>query len=192
MFYARRPSREVIDRFLRQSKSLPLSYASPGIVLGDTKGHPCDDALVTIGRGPADFERARAALVAWKQFDLGWVELFPLDAPLATGTEVAMLARHLGFWSMNGCRIHHIVGSTEKGETRFGFVYGALTNHAVAGEELFEVSLDPQTGDVRYRIRAVSWPQTALTHVGRPIMRHYQARFRKESAVALARAVRAG
>ena len=56
-----------------------------------------------------------------------------------------MLARHLGFWSMNGCRIHHIVGSTDEGETRFGFVYGALTNHAVAGEELFEVSLDPQT-----------------------------------------------
>jgi len=192
MFYAHRPSREVIDRFLRESKSLPLSYTAPGIVLGDTKGYRCDDALVTIGRGPADFDRARAALVAWKQFNLGWVELFPLDAPVATGTEVAMLARHLGFWSMNGCRIHHVVGSTEKGETRFGFVYGALTNHAVAGEELFEVSLDPQTGDVRYRIRAVSWPRAALTQIGRPIMRHYQARFREESAAAMARAVRAG
>ena len=31
---------------------------------------------------------------------------------------------------------------------RFGFAYGTLTNHAESGEELFEVFLDPATGDV--------------------------------------------
>ena len=35
---------------------------------------------------------------------------------------------------------------------------GTLGNHAEAGEELFEVALDEKTGDVTYRIRAMSWP----------------------------------
>ena len=192
MFFARRPARDTIDEFLRHSTALPLSFASPGIVLERSAQQRCDSAVAIIGHGLADFDRARAALIAWKQFDLGWVELIPHDAPIVLGTVVAMLARHLGFWSINGCRIHHIVGSTEEGDPRFGFVYGALTNHAVAGEELFEVSLDPRTGDVRYSIRAVSWPQAVLTHIGRPIMRYYQARFRAESTAAMQRAVRTG
>jgi uncharacterized protein (UPF0548 family) len=192
MFLARRPSAAAIDRLLRQAQDLPLSYASPLMVLEDSADRRFDEANVTIGSGPADFARARAALLAWKQHELGWVEMFPHRAPVAVGTVVAMLARHLGFWSVNTCRILHTIDTTEPSASRFGFVYGALTAHAVAGEELFELSMDARTGAVGYRIRAVSWPQTALTHIGRPIMRAYQARFRRESAAAMARATHAG
>jgi uncharacterized protein (UPF0548 family) len=76
MFLARRPSREAIDRFLRDSQERPLSYGPIGIVNGGTVRR-LDEALVEIGRGKADFERARAALIAWQQFDIGWVETFP-------------------------------------------------------------------------------------------------------------------
>jgi uncharacterized protein (UPF0548 family) len=144
---------------------------------------------VAIGHGKGDFERARSALMAWKQFDIGWVETFPRHAPVAAGTVVAVLIRHLGFWSLNGCRVLYSVGSSDD-VARFGYAYGTLTNHAESGEELFEVFINPQTDEVIYRIRAMSWPQTTLARVGQPIVRVLQERFRDHSAVAMKRATR--
>lgn len=189
MFLARRPSSENIDRFLRESQDLPLSYSPIGIVKADTVRQDLDEATVAIGHGKTDFERARAALMAWKQFDIGWVETFPRHAPVAVGTVVAVLIRHFGFWSLNGCRVVYSVGCLDD-VARFGFAYGTLTNHAEAGEELFEVFIDPQTDEVMYRIRATSWPQTTRARVGQPIVRALQARFRRHSAAAMKRATR--
>jgi uncharacterized protein (UPF0548 family) len=152
-------------------------------------GYGFDEALVAIGRGRADFERARAALLSWKHFDLGWVETFPRHAPVAVGTVVAVLIRHLGFWSLNGCRVLYWVASPDE-EIRFGFAYGTLPNHAEAGEELFEVFIDPHTEAVMYRIRATSWPRATLAWVGQPIVRVLQARFRVDSGAAMARVTR--
>lgn len=187
MFLARRPPPEAIDRFLLDSRDLPLSYGPVGIVGGDTARPGDDEAIVAVGRGYADFERARAALVAWKHFDVGWVETFPRHAPIAIGTVIAVLIRHLGFWSLNGCRVVYHVGGP--GDARFGFAYGTLTNHAESGEELFEVFLDRQTDAVLYRIRATSSPQSTLTRAGQPIVRGLQARFRRHSASAVRRAI---
>jgi uncharacterized protein (UPF0548 family) len=71
MFLARRPTVEHIDRFLRESQDLPLSYIPIGIVNADTPREDLDEMTVVIGHGTAVFERARAALIAWKQFDIG-------------------------------------------------------------------------------------------------------------------------
>lgn len=38
-------------------------------------------------------------------------------------------------------------------------------------EELFEVFIERDSGDVKYRIRAVSWPQSALAWIGQPCVR---------------------
>lgn len=199
MFLARRPSGQTIERFLRDSQDLPLSYGPIGLVSAESARSEdrvlprppvpqgVDDAVVAIGHGQADFERARTALMAWRQFDIGWVETFPREAPLAVGSVVAVLIHHLGFWSLNGCRVLYRVGSTSD-EARFGFAYGTLTNHAEAGEELFEVFIDPQTDEVMYRIRAMSWPRATLARVGQPIVRALQARFRRDSAAAMKRA----
>jgi uncharacterized protein (UPF0548 family) len=188
MFLARRPSAEQIDRFLRESRDLPLSYSPVGIVKADTACQNLDQATVTIGRGNAAFARAQAALMAWKQFDVGWVETFPRHAPVAVGTVVAVLIRHLGFWSLNGCRVVYRIDSLGD-VARSGFAYGTLTNHAESGEELFEVFIDPQTDEVLYRIRASSWPQATLARVGQPIVRVLQERFRDQSAAAMKRAI---
>jgi len=189
MFLARRPSAERIDRFLRESEDLPLSYHPVGIVSGDIARQNLDEVSVAIGHGNAAFERARAALIGWKQFDLGWVETFPRNAPVAVGTVVAVLIRHLGFWSLNGCRVVYRVGSPDD-VARFGFAYGTLTNHAESGEELFEIFLNPQTDEVIYRIRASSWPQARLARVGQPIVRVLQERFRDHSVATMKRATR--
>ncbi len=107
--------------------------------------------------------------------------MFPRTASLEPGTVVAVLIRHLGFWSLNGCRVVY----TRDGDTRFGFAYGTLTNHAERGEELFEVTMEHETGEVTYRIRAASRPRAALAKAGYPIARLLQARFRRDSVRAM-------
>jgi uncharacterized protein (UPF0548 family) len=194
MLFLRRPSPSAIDRFLRDSRDLPLSYDPIGIVndnnaatpAGHHTGQRVDEQVVTIGRGERDLSRAYAALIAWTQFDIGWVELFPRHAPIHPGTVVAVLIRHLGIWSLNGCRVVYTLGDDR---SRFGFAYGTLTNHEEAGEELFEVFLDPQTDEVRFRIRAISWPYAAIARVGQPMVRMLQRRFRRDSAKAMQRAL---
>ena len=190
MFLMRRPSRQTIDRFLLDSQQLPLSYSPIGVVRTETNRQDVDEETVAIGRGAADFARARAALAGWKQFDMGWIETFPPRAPLEPGTVVAVLIHHFGFWSLNGCRVVYTVGGLAD-DARFGFAYGTLTNHAESGEELFEVFIDPRTDDVKFRIRATSSPQAALAQAGHPIVRALQARFRRHSAAAMTRATRA-
>jgi uncharacterized protein (UPF0548 family) len=187
MFFARRPSLATIDRFVRDSQELCLSYEPIGIVKDEMRCRDLDEAIVTIGRGKRDLERARAALMAWKQFDLGWVEKFPRQAPVAVGAVNAVLIRHLGFWSLNGCRVLYCVNPRDG--ARFGFAYGTLTNHAESGEELFEVFVDPESDEVMYRFRATSKPQATLARLGQPIVRALQARFRRDSAAAMQRAM---
>ena len=189
MFLARRPSAERIARFVRESEKLPLSYGPIGLLNTGVARADVDETSVVIGRGEADFARARAALMAWKQFDVGWVETFPRGAPVEAGTDVALLIRHLGFWSLNGCRVLYTVGP-QGDAPRFGFAYGTLTNHAETGEELFEVRIDPLTNDVMYGLHAISWPQATLAQIGKPIARALQARFRRDSAAAMRRATR--
>jgi uncharacterized protein (UPF0548 family) len=189
MFLARRPSPETIERFLLDSQDLPLSYGPVGIAGNGAPRPDLDEAVVVVGNGIADFESARAALMAWAHFDIGWVEIFPRDAPVVAGTAVAVLIRHAGFWSLNGCRVLYSVGGSEE-SGRCGFAYGTLTNHAESGEELFELFIDPQTSDVLYRIRAFSRPQALLARLGQPVVRMLQARFRRDSGMAMKRATR--
>jgi uncharacterized protein (UPF0548 family) len=191
MFLMRRPSNAEIDRFLDRSHTLPLSYGPTGIVRHGSVVDRLDEQVVTIGHGEVDFERARVALAGWQHFDIGWVEAFPKQPSIDAGTDVAVLIRHLGFWSLNGARVLYRLGGTD-GPAAFGFAYGTLSNHAESGEELFEVFVEPDSGDVKYRIRAVSWPQSAVTRIGQPIVRFLQARFRRDSAAAMKRATSAG
>jgi len=188
MFLTRRPSERALERFRAQSRALPLSYEPVGIAEQSPPGYCVDESAVRIGHGEAGFDLAKAALATWQHFELDWVELFPRSASIEPGTVVLVLARHLGFWSLNGCRILYRVGE-RPGETRFGFAYGTLANHAVAGEEVFEVLLSPHTNDVVYRIRAVSKPRALLARVGYPVTRALQARFRRDSNLAMRRVV---
>jgi uncharacterized protein (UPF0548 family) len=199
MFLVRRPTPSEIARFLERSAALPLSYQPIGLADRPIAGLPAvsrsakagfslDELTTVVGRGRETFDRASRALERWAHFDLGWVELFPRESPLATGTVVCVLVRHLGFWSLNGCRIVYPLGSGGSGE--FGFAYGTLTNHAECGEEIFRVTLDPDTSDVTYTIRAASRPRALLAALGYPVTRRLQARFRRESAAAMTRASR--
>ena len=190
MFFLHRPSSRTIEQLLAQSRELPLSYSPVGLAEAQSLHFDRDETSAVIGKGRADFERARAALEAWTQFDLGWADVFPKNAPVESGMVVLVLIRHLGFWSLNGCRIVYCVGEADP-DHRFGFAYGTLTNHSERGEEIFEVDLSPETGEVTYRIHAASRPRAFLARIGYPIARLLQARFRRDSVAAMRRALTA-
>jgi uncharacterized protein (UPF0548 family) len=189
VFLTHRPNDREIERFISASRNLPFSYDPVGIVKQPPRGFKVDTASGLIGRGPEVFARAKTALSQWQHFVLGWVELFPRDAPIEPGTTVAVLIHHLGLWSLNGCRIVYAIGADDNAGKNFGFAYGTLTNHAEMGEEIFEVSLDPASDEVTYRICAVSRPRAALARMGYPYVRFCQSRFRKDSLAAMRRAI---
>jgi uncharacterized protein (UPF0548 family) len=182
MFLTRRPSPQKIKQFLDSSQDLPLSYDRTGIARESPRGYKIDEATSIIGQGKATLASAKEALMDWQHFDLGWVELHPKGAPVKVGSIAAVLVRHLGFWSLNGCRIVYLI---DEDEMKFGFAYGTLANHAELGEEIFEVSLDPVSEEVTYRIRAVSKARAVAARIGYPYTRFLQDRFRRDSIAAM-------
>lgn len=188
MFLMRHPSARRIERFLVESAALPLSYAPVGIAKGGLATGFCrDESAVLLGTGDEVFERAWAALQAWRQFDCGWVDVFAAAPPTQLGTNLAVLIRHLGFWSLNGGRIVYTVEDDGRSRHR-GYAYGTLTNHAERGEEIFRVSMNRSTAEVTYSILAVSRPRSALAWGGYPVARALQSRFRRDSCAAMQRA----
>ena len=185
MFLTHRPTSSEIEKFLSQSRELPLSYDPVGIAKNGGAGFRFDTASAVIGQGKAVFALAQRALREWKQFNLGWVELFPHGAPTECGSVVAVVVHHLGLWSLNGCRIVYSVGDEQ---SSFGFAYGTLTNHAEMGEEIFEVSIAEST-DVIYKISAASKPRALLARIGYPYTRYSQSRFRRDSLAAMKHAI---
>jgi len=132
MFLIRRPSAREIEEFIKQSRSLPLSYDQIGVAKQSPSDFRIDEASAKIGRGKSAFERAKLALREWRHFELGWVEIFPQNASIEPATTVAVLVYHFGFWSLNGCRVVYELPDRPD-NTNFGFAYGTLTNHAEMG-----------------------------------------------------------
>jgi uncharacterized protein (UPF0548 family) len=187
VFLLRRPSADDISDFIARSRELPLSYEPIGVAGQPQSRLTIDELTTTIGHGEVAFERAKRALRQWRQFEVGWVEIFPIDAAIVEGAVVAVLVRHLGCWSLNGCRVVYGLGGDD--DVEFGYAYGTLPNHAESGEEIFKVRMHADTGAVTYTLRAASEPRAWLARIARPLTRALQARFRRDSAIAMARVI---
>ncbi len=188
MLLLRTPNQEVIRRFLSGQADQPFSYSEVGASRNaPPPGYTVDHNRIELGRGAEIFARAVEALRRWEMFNLGWVQLYWPDAPVAVGTDVAVLARHLGFYSLNACRVVYVVDD-DGPLRRYGFAYGTLPNHAEQGEERF--TIEWQSDDsVWYDILALSRPNQLLAKVGYPMTRLLQKRFAEDSKRAMMRAV---
>ena len=208
MLFFRKPAAAAIRHFLASRQNAlvdPLNFhfdeslPVPG-------GFNFDLTRRTLGQGRACFDRACAALRAWRHFDLGWMGAAPPDTPIVVGRDVAILFRAGGLWWLNACRITEVIDEPER---RFGFVYQTLPSHAEIGAERFLVEWNQDSsagasgsnatgsgsagdrsagGDVIYEILAISRPRHLLARLGYPYARHMQRRFARHSADAMARA----
>lgn len=192
MFLHREPSETLIEGFVSSQGDLPFSYDEVGATRDGVapKGYVVDRYQVRLGEGEEAYRRAVEALRGWRQFDLGWVRLYPPRAEVEVGTTVAVLARHLGFRSLNSARVVYTIDESGDVE-RYGFAYGTLPGHAESGEERFLVEWDREGGSVHYDVFAFSRPKHPLAWFGFPFARLLQRRFARDSKEAMGRAAAA-
>jgi len=188
MLFLRTPREDAIRSFLQGQADQPFSYSEVGASRSAAPaGYTVDHNRVELGRGAAVFARAVEALKRWEMFNLGWIQLCWPDAPVAIGTQVAVMVRHLGFYSLNACRVVYVVDDNVPLRT-YGFAYGTLPDHAEQGEERF--TIEWQSDDsVWYEILAFSKPNQLLARAGYRVTRRLQKRFAADSKRAMLRAV---
>lgn len=149
-----------------------------------------DDRLeVVLGSGDVAWGRARQALDEWTHFDLPWAAVATGGSPAHPGLDVLVQARRLGIHMRVACRVletHDTVGADRH---TYGFTYGTLCSHVEQGEESFEVWRDVASGEVGYTIHAMAVPGRWYSRLAKPLVDHYRAQFRRDSAAAMAAAV---
>ena len=188
MFSFFRPNRSDIESFISRSAAQTFSYRDVGGTAKERpqNGYTVDHNRIKLGSGTKVWDRAKPAVIGWKMFDFPWVSLCWPAAPIRPGENVAILVRHLGFFSLNAARIVYTIDEPD----RFGFAYGTLSDHGESGEERFLVERDPELGDVWYDLYAFSKPNYLLAKMGYPLTRHLQRRFAMDSKQAMSNAVR--
>jgi uncharacterized protein (UPF0548 family) len=191
MFFLREPTLTDIEAFLERQRDAAYSYPEVGKTRdGAPPYYKVDHNRVRLGTGEEAYRVAIAAMRQWKMFDLGWVRVGWPGAPLQEGTTVAVVARTLGFWSLNAARIVYTLDGLDQQVRRFGFAYGTLLDHAEMGEERFSVEWNRADGSVWYDIFAFSRPRHSLTQIGYPAARVYQRRFARDSMAVMMRAIK--
>lgn len=189
MFLLTKPSEDRIKRFIDSQRDLPFSYPEVGATLSSPPAfYTVDHNRIELGRGAEVFNRAVRAVRRWKMFDMPWIRLCWPDASVEVGTTVAVLARHLGFFSLNACRIVLVI-DTDDAIKKFGFAYGTLPDHAERGEERFTVEWNRENDLVSYDILAFSQPSHILARAGYPFARLFQKNFAAGSKKAMFEAV---
>ena len=189
MFHLRKPSSDTIEKFLAVQSELDPTYPMIGATASaPPPGYVVDHTRIKLGEGEDVFLAAKTALARWDHFRLGWVEAVPPDTQIRVGSCVAVIARVMGMWWLNACRIVYVVDESEP-VCRFGFAYGTLPGHAESGEERFSVEWDRADGAVWYDILAFSHPNHWLARLGYPLTRRTQKRFARDSTAAMRKAV---
>ena len=190
MFNLTAPSEDEIRRFISLQKDSTFSYPEVGSSATTLPvGYNIDHNRVELGQGEATWQRAKAAIRAWRMFEMRWLSLQWTSASIKAGTDIAVVVRHFGFHSLNACRIVYVVD--EDGPLkRFGFAYGTLAEHAETGEERFTVEWNREQDTVWYDILAFSRPRKILARLAYPLSRSLQKKFARASKAAMLQATR--
>ncbi len=110
MLFLRRPTEETIREFLAAQAKLDLTYAAVGgTMTTPPAGYVVDHTRIKLGQGEKVFLATKKALERWQQLQLSWLKALPADTPIKEGQVVAILARSLGLWWLNACRIVAVV-----------------------------------------------------------------------------------
>jgi len=190
MYMLRKPSDSRIREFMESQSKLEFTYPSVGATRngGHAPGFVVDHNRIHLGAGQATFEVAKRALCEWQHYRFDWIELHRPDSTPDPKQTVGVLARALGLWVLNVCRVVYVI-EEEKPLRRFAFAYGTLPEHAESGEERFQVEWNHEDDSVWYDILAFSRPNQLLSRLAYPYVRHKQKQFARESKQSMKAAV---
>lgn len=189
MYLITKPSDDRINEVIKVQSHLDFTYPS----VGSTKdgqhpsGFKVDHNRIQLGSGEATFDAARRALCQWQHYRIDWIELHRPDVDPQPDQTVGVLARALGLWVLNVCRVVYAV-EAEQPVRRFAFAYGTLPEHAEAGEERFQVEWH-EDDSVWYDIFAFSRPNQLFARIAYPYVRRKQKQFARDSMRAMKTAV---
>ncbi len=189
MYYFRKPAPETLQRIFASQQGLAVTYEAVGVTKNLTeanapKGFVVDHTRALLGTGPEVFQTAKAALSRWQHYEFDWLEIYPQNVPLETERVVGTVAKAMGLWWVNVCKIVYTLDEP----TRFGFAYGTMPEHVECGEERFLLELH-DNGEVWYDIHAFSRPYHWMTKLGYPLVRRLQKRFGRDSVAAMKLAI---
>lgn len=148
-------------------RALPLSYAEVGATSGTLPaGYHHKRISTPVGRGPAQYAAAAAALFSWQMH--AHAGLAPRVSDLhVRDLSVAVLRLRLGPLDL---RVPVRVVKVVEEPFRHGFVYGTLPGHPERGEESFVVEL-ADDGTVFFHVVAFSRAGRWYTALGGPVAR---------------------
>ncbi len=182
MIFLRKPAPPTIREILASQANSNVTYSPVGATRAEPPaGFVVDHTRAMLGQRPEVFAAGKASLRRWREFAFSWLEAWPADTPIREGEVLCTVARAMGLWWVNVCRIVYVVDEPN----RFGFAYGTLSEHAECGEERFQIEL-ADNGEVWYDIFAFSRPHQLLPRLGYPFVRRLQKRFAKHSVQAVA------
>ena len=189
MYLFKKPSDKRISEFIESQSRLEFTYPSVGATRnGDhPSGFVVDHNRIQLGAGQTIFDAARRALCEWQHYRFDWIELHRPDGNPEPEQTVGVLARALGLWVLNACRVVYVI-EEEEPLRRFAFAYGTLPEHAESGEERFQVEW-LEDDSVWYDILAFSQPNQLFARLAYPYVRRKQKQFARESMVAMKAAV---
>ena len=180
MFLPYQPAPEVVRSWQMERTDCPYSYPETGMIHGEPpQGYFVNQRRIRLGYGEQVFATACEAFRRWRMFPSWLATVGYPDSPIEEGQVLAVIAR-FGFlrW-VNFCRILSLVEET--GPVRkWGFVYGTLREHALKGEERFQIEMYPD-GAVWYDLLAYARPHHVLSWVGYPLARVLQKKFAASS-----------
>lgn len=190
MFLFTKPSNAAIEEFLARQAQSTFSYPEVGASAPSPApaGYISDHNRILLGYGAQVWQHAVNAVNTWQMFNMNWLRLCWPDVPILKGNDVAVLIRHLGFWSLNAARIVYTVDESSEPLKKYGFAYGTLLDHGESGEERFCVEWHQADDAVWYDLFAFSRPRATAARLGYPLTRWFQHRFQRDSKTAMARA----
>lgn len=193
MFSLTKPKPSTIEIFLEKQRRESPTYAEVGLSKSADKaprGYRLDHYRSQLGEGEEVYAHAVKALYDWTMYRGRSTEIHPPDEPVARGATIAILAHHLGFWSLNSARIVYKLDELTP-VRRCGFALGTLSEHAAKGEERYTVELHGD-GSVWFEVLAYSRPNNVLAWLGYPFTRRVQRGFIENAQDAMRKAVNGG
>ncbi len=185
MICLKHPTTAVLDRYVRCQEREAVFSDDVRIPDPVPAGFVRNHHRGCLGSGADAFAAARAAVSQWKQFPGGWIAVHPSHRAARLGQTVAVVARCLGLWSVNACRVIDISECDDDETARLAITYATLCGHMLEGAECFCVEWDKSDDRVSYDLSSYARPRHWLARAVHPAIRRLQRRFARDSLAAL-------
>src|SRR5262245_40970454 len=109
MLFLFRPGESLIKSALAERAAMTYSYSHVGATRNSPPaGWRINHMRLRVGTGRRDFDTLVNSLFSWQLLAIDGLQVFPSTPTLQPRTDVAILSRHFGIWSVDFCRVIYV------------------------------------------------------------------------------------